>query len=80
MKTYIIEISVEQTNEDADGANAAYQIDGETFISMKQLKEKLLSIGIDKSYSFDLPGFVAYVNDGNDNFNNSYLSHVNIGV
>lgn len=80
MKTYIVEIPVEQTNEEADGANAAYQIDGETFVSKKQVRETLNKLDIDKLYFFSIPEFVAYVNDGNDNFNQSYLSHVKIDI
>lgn len=77
MKTYIVEISLIQTDEESDAAWAADSINGLTYKSIEQIKFELLdNHKIDKVYFFTPAQLVASVNDGNDSFGDSYLAYV----
>jgi len=78
MKTYILELPVSQTNEIADSAWEAADINDHTFVDIKELTQRLSQRNIDRFYTFTIPNFISHVNNGNDNFENSYLASINI--
>jgi hypothetical protein len=78
MKTYIVEIPVKQTNEEADSAWASDTINESDFMSLKECEDLLKSLDVDVRYFYTPVEFVSLVNNGNDSFKNSYLATFNI--